>query len=622
MTTPLTDLVGFDIETIGKENEYALQPWRVKTKDAAIRSYATVEVTGGNFVRASQLNPTRGQLRKLLVDCAQRKVTVVGWNMAFDVSWLIAYGLYDEVMAVRWMDGMLMRRHLLNSPDESMRKKLGLKAAVAELLPQFAGYEQDVDFNATTPEGVQKLLTYNEDDAAHTVRIAQLLWPQLSDEQRRMLRIECAAIPMVAYANYAGLPINLPYTNEFDLKLEKDADTLFAALRMHDPTITIEQLASPQQLADLLYTRWGLPCPRHTDKGARSTDKVALYALASTDVRAKLVRGWREAVGNRTKYVENVAVSVAYNGDGCIHPNAWMFGTYTGRLTYSSKQGKGVSEVPIGAAIHQFPRKSEYRRQVVAPPGHVLAEFDFSGQEFRWMAVLSGDELMLSLCMPGEDAHSYMGAEIEHCDYRQLIVKVHEGDVTSKRFRQLGKVANLSLQYRTSALKLQEVAAVQHGLPISAPESQHIWSTYRRTYRRVSDYWTGQIRAGESMRYVESVGGRRVQVTDWSRQFRWASESTSINFPIQGTGADQKYLGLACVKPLLVKYGARFAFDLHDGLFFFLPEATAKDAAIAIADTLSNLPYRKAWDVTLPIQFPVEAKLGPSWGELKELQHG
>jgi hypothetical protein len=35
---------------------------------------------------------------------------------------------------------------------------------------------------------------------------------------------------------------------------------------------------------------------------------------------------------------------------------------------------------------------------------------------------------------------------------------------------------------------------------------------------------------------------------------------------------------------------------------------------------LSNLPYKRAWGRTLPIEFPVDVKRGPHWGALKEIK--
>ena len=55
-------------------------------------------------------------------------------------------------------------------------------------------------------------------------------------------------------------------------------------------------------------------------------------------------------------------------------------------------------------------------------------------------------------------------------------------------------------------------------------------------------------------------------------------------------------------------------------LFFIFPEDKVIPAAEKFLDKLSNLPYKQAWGVDLPIQFPVDAKVGDSWGELMDLE--
>jgi hypothetical protein len=53
---------------------------------------------------------------------------------------------------------------------------------------------------------------------------------------------------------------------------------------------------------------------------------------------------------------------------------------------------------------------------------------------------------------------SDMAAQIKGLDYRELLDAVRAGDKKAKLIRQLGKVANLSLQYRTSPGKLTSIA--------------------------------------------------------------------------------------------------------------------------------------------------------------------
>jgi DNA polymerase-1 len=279
-------------------------------------------------------------------------------------------------------------------------------------------------------------------------------------------------------------------------------------------------------------------------------------------------------------------------------------------------------KVQTGFALHQMKRGPKFRSAIIPPPGDVLLEFDAAGQEFRWMALQSGDLTMLKLCQPGEDPHCYMAAAIKGWDYAEIMRLHKSGDNVEisgpQGARMFGKLANLSLQFRTYAKRLRMVARVDYDLAMNPSESEHIWSTYPRTYPRVKDYWFLSIDKAKRLGYAETLAGRRVQIAgDWSGKQSWAMESTAIIVPIQGTGADQKYLALACLKPYLVEHGIRFAWDMHDGLYFYCPEAKAERALIDIKAILDNLPYEAAWGFKPSIPLPWDAKSGPSWGELK-----
>ena len=164
----------------------------------------------------------------------------------------------------------------------------------------------------------------------------------------------------------------------------------------------------------------------------------------------------------------------------------------------------------------------------------------------------------------------------------------------------------------------RSVARVQYGLPMNLDRAALIRKTYLSAYRRVPEYWERQISNTKRVGYVETYAGRRVQVKgDWEKD-GWAMGSTAINYRIQGTGADQKYLALQVLKPLLLALDAYFAWDLHDGIYLYVPDDNVEAAAYAVKSRLDSLPYQQAWGFTPPIPMPWDCKVGPSWGKLKE----
>lgn len=797
-------LISFDVETSGTLPEYALQPFRAKTGDAWLTSVAW-HTTEKELDFDNRLNwdrkPNLEDVRYILEECAAKGVRIVAWNTPFDVAWLIALGLREEVMACKWLDAMLLYKHLTNAPTfESPKMSYGLKAAVAAFYPQHANYQEDVDFHATDEVSLHKLRKYNKKDAVFTYGLAQVFWGRLNPAQRRVAILEAECIPLVADTMVEGLAVDREATARLDESLLKRIKAAVVQLKLtYDPGITEEILNSPKQLGKKLFQDWGLLPVAYTGTGEPSTDRKALLKLAREHKGASIVNEYRECNGNRTKFAANTLESIDYNGDDCTRPGMRIFSTYSGRASYTSKQGRGKETRQTGIALHQWKRDPEFRKTIKAPDGYKLLEFDFAGQEFRWMAVAANDRTMLGLCEPGQDAHAYMGARISQLEYAELRRRLAAGDKEAKSMRQLGKVANLcvagdtvvltdrgpsnivdvrpddlvwdgvefvshdgvvcsgvretityqgvtatpdhkvlvngrwktiedaarygwpiepalgsgqssalraavrivggtilryarevwgrgvghrqnrqqrslrtwklalgitkaepceyksckrqaikvydivncgprtrfcangvivhnSLQYRTSANRLREVATYQYDLDMTESEARAIHGTYQLTYYGVPRYWRQQVAWVRGHKYVDNMLGRRVHFKNLSltgtvgkQNIPWEYASTAINYPIQSMGAEQKYLALAVLKNHLNEYDARFYFELHDGLFIIVPDAKAEKAVHELKQILSHLPYEQAWKLPLPIGFPVDAKIGPSWGELTEI---
>lgn len=643
-------MVAADIEASGTLPEYALQPWRVARGDAWITSLSMIRHMGaaeGLVPHISQLFPKRELVKRMLEDALTNGWTIVGWNLAYDIAMCMALGkdIEDLCFKVSWLDGMLLERHYDIEPEyefataKHKKKSYALKGkpdkpgAMQRWLPHVPSYNDDIDFHSTDPADLARLQRYNDKDNVYAWIISKMIWGKLSDTQRRAVMIQAATLPLVAQGNLHGLVVDQLTTHHLGAKLDLDASRLLAELGPEG--ITEQVVRSPMKLGNLMFNApddpvapgWGLPVLK-TNKSkvegkpdSRSTDKEVLHELSFIDVRARKVKQYREALNARGKFCESVLESVTYNEDGCTHPVARLFGTYTDRMTVSSKQGKGKDERPIGFALHQMKREAEFREIITVEEGYDLVEFDAAGQEFRWMAVASGDATMLDLCRPGEDAHTYMGSQIVGMDYHGMLGLVKGGDKTAGQNRYLGKFANLSLQYRTSARKLRSKARVDYDIPLEMPEAHRIHATYQRVYPGVPSYWARQIAIVKQLGYVETFGGNRITVVgDWGGSWGWSMGSTAINARIQGTGADQKHLAMMVIKSYLNEIGGRFLFDLHDGLYLAIPSGIRPKAVDIMKRMLDNLPYQQAWGFTPPIPMPWDCKVGKAWGRLKEIK--
>jgi len=616
------NIEGFDIETAGDEPLYGLQPWRVRQGASRVTMWAVAaeDVRPHVTLVPDDAHAAGAEFKQLCERWCDTGIVVAAWNAPFEVAWLCALpGVRRVARHVRWLDAMLLHMHLTRTPEyetlRTKRRSYSLKAAVAEYIPEWAGYEDGVDLFSSDP---LVLGHYNAIDAEATRLLAQKFLQDLRADkaQWRCALLEAQSIYHVGLANLSGMVLDPDAIEALNEKLvAKEAESL-AAITEYGATPAI--LRSPKKLGELMFGTWGLT-PLKAGKTGPSTDKEVLYELGLVDERVKQIQSYRESVNLRKKFVVNLAQSLTYNRDGCTHPIARMYGTYSGRMTYESAQGRGRGTRQTGFAIHQMKRAAEFRNQIVAPDGYVYVEFDAASQEFRWMAEVSGDQVMRKLCRVGEDPHAYMASGISGVDYREIQQGAGE-DKKLKSIRQLGKVGNLSCQYRTSAEKLLAVARVQYGMDIEIGTAMRIHQTYRETYPGVPRFWKQAGALVMRDLCVRTLAGRKVHIPEEDLRNKWAVQSTAINFPVQGTGADQKYLALAMLSDLLEESGARFSFDLHDGLYFVVPQAWADEFIETGLQILNNLPYTQAWGYTPSVPMPWDAKIGTTWGNMTEVK--
>lgn len=144
-----------------------------------------------------------------------------------------------------------------HSPREKF--SYSLKQAVRQYLPQYAGYEDNVDFHATDPESLAKLHKYNILDTTFTLRLAQQFYTELAKDPARLnaALIEAQCLSPVAWANWHGIPLDRRALADLDAALTAEAAAALQELAPHG--ITEEIVRSPKQLSKVMFEDWGCP---------------------------------------------------------------------------------------------------------------------------------------------------------------------------------------------------------------------------------------------------------------------------------------------------------------------------------------------------------------------------
>lgn len=651
----------FDIETAADGLNYALQPWR-GPDHIWLTTMALCKPHCGEH--QTWTFPTVDDFNAVLEECVRTQSWLVGWNLQYEAAILLSLG--DEktrqlLYEVKMLDGLLLYKrfdqHWMMYQTEEQKKSwegrgYGLKSAVERFIPEYAGYEGDVDYDIPrdTPADdprVVKLLKYNLLDTALTARLTKMFFEGLIQAEQLQAIEESAGIVMAAESWLRGINVNrdclvqvlketVPERNRLLAKIGLDATVLDSPTQLSRLIFKPKPVQKTNDKGDLYWVpaipstgNWGYTPIKKGKNGLGSTDKTSLTYLALDDDRFNDILAYRKLTTRLKKFCESPAESVPYNGDGCTHPSPKIRGTYTGRMTYSAAQktkgpnakGKLVNQwLPTGVAIHQWEANKSVRQMLQPPAGYLLAEFDWSGQEMRLMADFSGDQNMLSIFQEGKDGHSLMASEIYGVHYDNFMSAIDEEDPDFIKMRKVGKLANFSLQYRTGYRKFRDIVLVKGGVAMTPDQARQVTYAYRDTYPSVPIYWKTQVALAKANGYIKTAGHSVIKLQGWGTQDDWKLEQSAINFPIQGTGADMKALGLSRIKNYCYANGIYFAWDLHDGLFFYLPEwANPEGHCRHIREILSTLPYRELWQWDHILEYPVDCKLGPNWGDLKPL---
>ena len=345
-------------------------------------------------------------------------------------------------------------------------------------------------------------------------------------------------------------------------------------------------LASPKQLAEILFERQGLPVKKKTPSGTPSTDEEVLSELALDYPLPKLLLEHRSLSKLKGTYTDKLPRSVN-PATGRVHTHYAQASVATGRLASSDPN---LQNIPV--------RTEEGRRirtAFVAPAGSSIVSADYSQIELRIMAHLSRDPRLLDAFAHGEDVHRATAAEI----FGVTPLEVGPDQ------RRVAKTINFGLIYGMSAFGL----ARQLDLERSA--AQTYIDRYFTRYPGVARYMEETRNAARQQGYVETAFGRRLWFPDIraSQQGRrQGAERAAINAPMQGTAADLIKMAMIGVQRWLDEGSmtTRLVLQVHDELVLEVPDAE-------LAEVRAQLPRLMGQVAQLTVPLVVEVGVGPNW---------
>jgi len=434
---------------------------------------------------------------------------------------------------------------------------------------------------------IERAATYAAEDADVTLRVHQVLHPRFADEpglSHIYHDIEMPARQVIWQMERTGILIDGGQLARQSHEMGGKIMALEA--QAYELAGQPFNLASPKQLADILFEKLGLPVKKKTPSGTPSTDEEVLSELALDYPLPKLLLEHRSLAKLKGTYTDKLPRMINPE-TGRVHTHFSQASVVTGRLASSDPN---LQNIPV--------RTEEGRRirtAFIAPGDCSIVSADYSQIELRIMAHLSGDERLLDAFAHGEDVHRATAGEI----FGVTPLEVGPDQ------RRVAKSINFGLIYGMSAFGL----ARQLGLERSA--AQIYIDRYFARYPGVARYMEEAREAARQHGYVETAFGRRLwfpEIRSSNGNRRQGAERAAINAPMQGTAADLIKLAMIAVQGWLEKSGlkSRLVLQVHDELVLEVPD----DELIEVR---THLPRLMGHVAQLKVPLVVEVGVGPNW---------
>jgi DNA polymerase-1 len=280
----------------------------------------------------------------------------------------------------------------------------------------------------------------------------------------------------------------------------------------------------------------------------------------------------------------------------------------TGRLhtSYNLAATKAGRFSANGPNLQQLPSKRapEFRRCIMAKPGHMLVGCDWNQVEVRAAAWVSGDPVLTELYPSGADLHSENAAMIAGVPL----------DKVTKEHRSAAKAVTFGALYGIGPARLAANAFANFGVEMTIDEAASALSSFFRRFRRLDAWRRSHADRCQQRGYIE-IGCGRVVEAAWEK---WGiSFPQCCNLPIQGICADAMLRAITLVHTRFLDAGIRggLVATVHDELLVEVVEDDAESARDILQQTMVD-----AFEITFPgapSNGVAAAAIGPTWADLK-----
>ncbi|XP_015280018.1 PREDICTED: DNA polymerase theta [Gekko japonicus] len=422
-------------------------------------------------------------------------------------------------------------------------------------------------------------------------------------------------------------------------------------------------LTSPDDVAEVLFLEQKLPpdgeskvqqgrktlgyTRRATANGNRvrlakqfSTTKDSLEKLKALHPLPGLILEWRKINNAITKVVFPLQREKRLNpvlGMERIYPISQTHSA-TGRISFREPNIQNVPkdfEIEMPTSVEESPTSPGNRSRSRFPGSGLILAADYSQLELRILAHLCGDRRLLQVLNSDADVFRSIAAEW----------KMIGPEAVGNELRQQAKQICYGIIYGIGAKSLGEQMGIK-----DAAAARYIES-FKARYPGIPKFLKETVEKCSQVGFVQTIVGRRrylPAIKDPNPYKRAQAERQAVNTAVQGSAADivkratvniqgqlealpsavksyghlessvQKKRtgkrGRAERRPILYpSHGGVFILQLHDELLYEVAEDSVIQVVQIVKHEMENA-------VKLSVKLSVKVKVGPSWGDLQELE--
>ena len=475
------------------------------------------------------------------------------------------------------------------------------------LAQRFLGVEPywaDIDKSKLIDLPKDKLYAECAKDADYTYQLLNMFLPVVeADPNLRKLyyQILIPGINLLRRMSSKGFMVNKAYLKKYKIIVKRELDKLEEQIikvlgSFYDrQTYLLETKAksapailnirSDDQMRWLLFDKLKLKPKiiKYTDTGKKS---VCADVLESIDPRPESIQtllDYNKLDKIYTTYIKGIESKI--DDDQRLRSSFSLQTTVTGRLS-SSKPN-----------IQNIPRDNKVKNIFCAPPNRLLIEADYKGLELRLLAHFSKDPYLIKAFNENRDIHNEVSYDIF-------------GSTFTKEQRVAVKGVVFGGVYGRTAFSIAEE------FNISIRDAQ-----------KILDGWLNKIPiAMEYMKEQEQhLLSKEPFITPFGRYRRYGiitgdqpQRNEARNFIIQSSGSDLNLISAMNMEEPLKEQNAFSVNLVHDNIINEAPNDKSK--VCYVIDITNNTMMQTPRDWLNPeIEFPVEIKVGHSWGDMKEI---